>query len=383
MQIKFVFVLTFLGMTATKAVRVLLSLYALRLGAQATTIGFLASTFSVLPVLLSFRAGQLSDRFGARWLLVVGAVGSALGLLAPAAVASVTAVFIAAMMSGMTTTFFNVSLQNLVGLLSTPENRANYYSNFSLVVSVASFIGPLFIGFFIDHLGYAESSLFLVFLTLLPAVLLIGWGSRLPRGSGAPKKKKQREGRSRSPVALQDVMMLLVTSGIVQVAIDMYQFYMPVYGHAVNLSAAAIGVTVALYAAAAFVVRTLMPALLRRYPPQAVLGAAFYLGALGFFVVPFFQGAVALSVVSFVFGLGLGVGQPITMMMTFSSSAEGRSGEALGLRLTINQITRLIAPAMFGWLGSMAGLSWIFWVNALLLLVGGMYTQTQKTAAQT
>lgn len=377
MLIKFVFVLTLLGMTAMKAARILLSLYALRLGAHSIAIGLLASTFSILPVLLSFRAGQLADRFGARWLLVLGAVGSGLGLLAPAASATLACVFIAAALSGLTTTFFNVSLQNLVGLLSTPETRAKYFSNFSLVVSVASFIGPLFIGFFIDHFGYVVSCLTLVLLSFAPAVLLIVWGSALPAGTGAPRKRRS----VRSRITLRDVMMLLVTGGLVQVALDMYQFYMPVYGDSIHLSAGVIGVTVALFSAAAFVVRSLMPALLRRYPPRVVLSAAFYLGAVGFLLVPFFQSAYALAMVSFVFGLGLGVGQPITMMMTFSNSAEGRSGEALGLRLTVNQMTRLIAPAMFGWIGSMAGLPSIFWANAVLLLAGGLYSQFQKEPA--
>jgi hypothetical protein len=42
-----------------------------------------------------------------------------------------------------------------------------------------------------------------------------------------------------------------------------------------------------------------------------------------------------LAVIGFTFGLGMGVGQPIVTMLMFSKSAEGRSGEALGLRMTV------------------------------------------------
>ena len=74
MLIHFTFSIALLNMTSMKAGRVVLSLYALRLGAQPATIGLLASTFSVFPVLLSYQTGKLCDRFGARWLLTLGAV---------------------------------------------------------------------------------------------------------------------------------------------------------------------------------------------------------------------------------------------------------------------------------------------------------------------
>ena len=88
-------------------------------------------------------------------------------------------------------------------------------------------------------------------------------------------------------------------------------------------------------------------------------------------LVPFFKSAAVLAVVSFVFGLGMGCGQPITIMMTFSNAAEGRSGEAMGLRVTVNHLTRVVVPIVFGSIGSMFGLFPVFWVNALLLASGG------------
>ena len=52
------------------------ALYALDLGARPLTIGLrLAASFSTLPMLFSVQAGKLADRFGSRWLLMIGAVG--------------------------------------------------------------------------------------------------------------------------------------------------------------------------------------------------------------------------------------------------------------------------------------------------------------------
>ena len=70
----------------------------------------------------------------------------------------------------------------------------------------------------------------------------------------------------------------------------------------------------------------------------------------------------------------MGCGQPITMMLTFSNSAEGHSGEVLGLRITINHLTRMIGPVVFGAIGSAFGIFPMFWINALMLVSGGTLT---------
>ena len=79
MSIYSVLVLAFVNNIGSRASRVLLTLYALHLGAQPLTIGLLAATIGLFPMLLSWWSGRLSDRFGARWLLTLGAASSALG----------------------------------------------------------------------------------------------------------------------------------------------------------------------------------------------------------------------------------------------------------------------------------------------------------------
>lgn len=122
-----------------------------------------------------------------------------------------------------------------------------------------------------------------------------------------------------------------------------------------------------------------MPYLLRRFPAERVLAYAFYTGAASFLLVPFFKDGVILGLIAFAFGLGIGCGQPITMMLTFSNSAEGRSGEALGLRMTANHLTRVVGPMLFGWIGSVFGLPPIFWINALMLASGGALSSSSSS----
>ena len=67
----------------------------------------------------------------------------------------------------------------------------------------------------------------------------------------------------------------------------------------------------------------------------------------------------------------MGCAQPVTLMLIFSRAPEGRSGEALGVRVTINQFTHIVVPLVFGSLGTMFGITPVFVLNSLILGGGG------------
>src|SRR5258706_1538574 len=101
MSVRFVYVLMFANVINISAGRVLLTLYAIELGAPAFAIGVLAATFAVFPMSLSWLSGRFADRFGSRWLLMFGSVGTALGMLVPYFVSGLPAVFVAGAMNGL------------------------------------------------------------------------------------------------------------------------------------------------------------------------------------------------------------------------------------------------------------------------------------------
>ncbi|HEV8518664.1 MAG TPA: MFS transporter [Burkholderiales bacterium] len=368
MLINLILALTLFNMTGVRAGRVLLALYALKLGAQPLAVGILAATFSVFPGVLSWPIGILGDRIGSRWPLMFGTAGLGFGVLAPYFFPGLPALFVAAAMIGVSFAFYNVSLQNLIGLLSEPHERSKNFSNFGLGQAVASFSGPLLVGFGIDHAGYGITCLYLALFSLAPVAMLLIWGGALPGGT----RGSALGGSVLHTLKDPGLWRVLATGSLVVTGVELFQFYVPVYGHAIELSASAIGFILAMFSAAAFVVRLAMPALLARVSQEKVLAYSFYLAAASLVLMPLFKGVVVLALISFLFGLGMGCGQPITMTLAFSNSIQGRSGEIMGLRVTINNLTRVIVPVLFGSLGSAFGLFAVFWVNALVLGSGGL-----------
>lgn len=371
MSINFAFALVLFTFLPVNAARVLLSLYALDLGAAPLAVGFLTATFSLFPMLLAVLSGKITDRVGSRWPVLGGTVFVLCGMLMPYFLPSVTMLYVAAAMNGFAFAFFSVSLQNLIGTLSPPKNRTHNFSIFSLMVASANFAGPLFAGFTIDRSGYAVACLYDALFALVPMVMLAVWGGRLPGGTSGPRPA----GSVLETLADPAVRKTLATGGLLMAGQDLFQTYMPVYGHSIGLTASEIGVVVGMFAGAAFVTQLMIKRLINRFSMELVLTYTLYLAAATFVLMPFFRSSTALAVLAFVFGLAICLGQPIITMLMFSHSTEGRSGEALGLRITVNHLTRVVSPVLFGSIASVLGLSPLFWISAALMGSGGILSR--------
>ena len=372
MAIFFALSLTFVAFVALNAARVVLSLYALTLGAPASSVGVLGGMFYLFPLVLSWPIGALNDRIGPRRLLLIGAIAGTGALLLPYFVRQVGTFYFAAALSGLSIAFYHVTLQNLVGVLSTPEQRARNFSNFSLVGAVTSLVGPLVAGLSIDHLGHAVAALVIVCISSVAFIVLAAGWRAFPAPTG---RRTIPSTSSKDMPADPAVYRMLTASAMVQLGTDIFQFFIPVYGHTIGLSASAIGLVLASFAAAAFVVRIFLPKLIREVRAERVLMYAFYAGALGFAVVPLVHDIASLAIAAFVFGLGMGAGTPVTVMLMFDRSSAGRSGRTLGIRLTTTNAVRVLGPMVFGAVGTAFGVPPVFWINGAMMASTGFISR--------
>ena len=379
MTITIIFLVALCNVTCLRASRVIVSLFALNLGAQQFWVGVLIAMYALFPALLALYAGKLSDRLGVRAPMLVGSIGVATGLLLPFLFPSLPALYASATLIGASHVFYNVSVQNLVGILSAADDRTRSFSNYGLVMAVGSFLGPLIAGFSIDRFGHATSYLYLAAIPLMPVLIMV-----FARRIGRQRTERGPEGaqavEAKSLLGNPPLRRTLIMSAVVLTGTDLFQFYMPIYGHAAGLSASAIGVVLSMFAAAAFVVRLVIPALVKRWSADTVLTWSLYAGGAAYLLFPLFESAALLAAIAFVLGLGMGCGQPLTLMLIYGRAPQGRSGEALGVRLTINNFMHIAVPLMFGTLGSALGVAPVFIANALILGAGGALSRRPERA---
>lgn len=359
-------VLTHAGFGGAK---VALPLHALSLGVDAFSVGVIMALWALCPMLIALYVGKLVDRVGPRLPMLGGAIGVVVALLLPYLFPGVVALYVLSLVVGTAFQFFFVPTQGITGALGRPEDRARNYSLLAIGFSIASFIGPLIAGFSIDYLGFELAYLALAACPAAAVIALWIKGGLLPAAAIATDAKQKK---SSSLDLLRDANLrnAIIASGLISVAWDLYQFFFPIYGHSIGLSASAIGVIISMFAVAVFTIRVVLPRLARRWSEFEILLWAIGFSGVALLLFPLFHDPYLLAAASFVLGLGCGVGQPMSMSLIYSLSPAGRASEGAGLRVTFNHFTHLVVPLAFGAIASALGF-WPVFVSCSALLLGG------------
>lgn len=368
MGIALVLLLSAATFVSLKGARVLMTLYAVELGAGPFATGLLFAVYGLVPALFVVRAGRMADRVGNRMLMYAGFTGFALALTLPAMVPSLPALFVASPLIGFTSMIFIVASQNLVGVLSRPETRTRNYSNYSLSDAGGNVAGPVLVGFAIDGVGHAGAYYVLAAIAAVCLFIFHFGREHIPARTGAADAAPR--GPSADLLHLPALRNALITNGIVMTGIDLYQVYLPLYARGAGLSATEIGVIMGTFGAAGFLVRTLIPPITKRWGERGMLAGALSIACVAYAAIPLTANPWLLGAVSFVVGLGMGCGQPLSMILSFNAAPPGRSAEAIAMRMAVSYGAHVVIPPVFGALGTALGLGPIFWTCSTLMAAG-------------
>jgi predicted MFS family arabinose efflux permease len=337
-------------------------------------VGVILALFSLVPMLVSLRAGRWVDAVGPQRPTLVGALLILGGTILPSmfsyAAADLAPLLVSASLIGSGAALTMLSIQQVIGERADPARRPAAFAWFAMGASVSGFTGPVLSGMLIDAFGHRAAFGALVIVALL-AVLLV-WTSR--------DLMPSRHGRLEPPAPMHPLELLkivelrhlLVATALISMSWDLQSFVIPVHGTQVGLSASEIGFVLGCFALATFVIRLAMPSLSQRFSEWQVLTFTLFCAALAFALFPLFSSSVTLMAIAFLLGLGLGAAQPNIMSLVHSSSPEGRVGEVLGVRSTVIHSNQVFLPLIFGAFGSVLGAAAMFWMMAALVFAGGV-----------
>ena len=114
-------------------------------------------------------------------------------------------------------------------------------------------------------------------------------------------------------LAVPALRRILMVNTILSGAWDTHLFVVPIFGVAIGLSATTIGIILASFAAATFVIRLVLPLIQRRVRSWTLVRAAMATAAVDFLLYPLFSDVSVLIVLSFILGLALGCCQPVCL----------------------------------------------------------------------
>ncbi len=365
---------------ALGAARVTTALYALSLQASAFTVGTLIALFALVPMMLAVPMGRAIDRIGMRKPLMIGCLLASAGVLLAATVSGLPVLYVAAMLIGTGFMAIFIGTQHAVGVMSLPEQRTANFSRLSLGFSISSFTGPLIAGFMIDHVSYSFAYLSCGLFTLTAFGLTVS--GTLTHISTQPVTQHIAQGSPLQLLRNRELRRVYIIGILLAAGWDMFTFVTPVHGSQLGFSASTIGMILASFAGATFIVRLAMPGIVRRFREWQILTVALTVASLCYLVFPFMETPITLAATAAVLGLALGTSQPNVLALLHSIAPPGRGAEAIGIRATIGNASSIMMPLAFGAAGATLGMFVVFW-SLSLAIAAGVPLAASKAMAQT
>lgn len=353
--------------------RPIITLYASNLGSNTLEIGILTAAFAFFPLLLALQAGRIADKYGDRYPVIFGMIGLAIGMFFPYFFSAIWALYISQFIVGISNIFIAVSLQNVIGNIAKESNRDQYFSMFGMAVAAASLVGPVLGGYISEHYSYNNVFLVSLLFSIIPIFICFK----------IPSIKKERNNRNSifESIGLLKIPLLkkaLISSALVLYSRDIFVAYFPIFATKANMSNSQIGWIISLQGLAMIIIRFLLPKLLEYISWDKILLTSVLLAGASFLLIPFTHNLVFYCVLSCLMGFGLGCGQPLSMTTTYNASPLNRTGEVLGLRLSTNRLSQMIAPLFFGIVGSWLGIISVFLVSGIFLIGGTWFIREDK-----
>jgi len=257
-------------------------------------------------------------------------------------------------------------------------NRTRNYSLFSICVGVTTLVGPMASGFGIDGMGHRAACLLLAGFPTVAVIALVLVPSL--RSRPLPSEKSHRERGVADLLANAPLRRVLIATALLETGVEVFNFLMPIYGHSIGLSASQIGIVMGAYGLAVLVVRTVLTALVRRSGEVRVFAYALAVGGAACAALPLTTDFALLVTLSFVLGLGLGCGSPLSMTLCYSRAPAARAGEAIGLRQAVSKGIESILPVIFGLASAALGAVPVYWFSALMLGLGAWVMRADQSS---
>jgi predicted MFS family arabinose efflux permease len=333
-------------------------LLALRAGHSEAAVGFMLALFALSQVFLALPAGRYADRNGLKrpvaWAIGVATLGAGLAVIWPI----FPVLCVSALLTGGATGSAVIALQRHVGRAAeNPTQLKQVFSWLAIGPAISNFIGPFSAGLMIDHYGFRAAFFLLACLPLM-TWFWVRTTEELP-----PIVANEKHGSGGAWTLLREPMFrrLMLVNWMMSSCWDVHTFVVPVLGHEHGFSASVIGTILGSFAIAATAIRVVMPMLAAHLREAVVVTIAMVATAVLFGLYPLLNTAWLMGACSVLLGFSLGSIQPMIMSTLHQITPEHRHGEALGLRLMAINGSSVLMPLLFGAVGSLVGVSAVFW----------------------
>ena len=356
---------------AIYVIRPMITYRALELDASASTIGFIAAVYALLPVLLALTFGKMVGQVGEGRFVIFGTFFIGVSAVLLLATDTLTLLAIAAALSGLAHLACMVGGQTMVALKSPPDQYEEHFGRYTFSASLGQMVGPILATLVAGSTGVMPKSTSAAFalalaLSALAMVPVISWRNQPPTVVG----RREESGALRAAGKLlkkPGIFAAIFTSLAISSTADILVVFLPLYGNENQFSALSIGIIISIRAATSMASRFFLGRLSARFSTRQLITSSNLVSIAMCVAMAFAPNPWVLGAIVFVAGFSLGVGQPLTMTLISQLTAPEERALAVSTRLTGNRLGQFVIPAAAGLVAASAGASAVFIGLAILV----------------
>jgi len=178
----------FMALLDTSIVNVALQTIRTSLNANEATLSWVISGYALAFGLLLIPAGRIGDRFGHKWIFVIGVAVFTLASVWCGLAQSSTELVIARVVQGVGGGIYVPAVASLIQLMFPPRIRGRAFGLMGAVIGVGTALGPIVGGLLIQAFGEAEGWRSIFFVNAPIGVLVIVAGILLVPGGAEGKR---------------------------------------------------------------------------------------------------------------------------------------------------------------------------------------------------
>lgn len=367
-----IFMVVFIDLLGFGLILPLLPYIAESFGASDFQVGLLVSIYAATQLIGAPTLGRLSDRYGRRPLLLISIAGNMLSFVLLAASQNLTLVFIARALAGLTGGNISVA-QAYISDVTDEKNRGKAFGLIGAAFGLGFILGPT-IGGLLGQFGFAVPALAAAGVSLVNVLLIAYW---LPESLPA-EKRAELNGQPRSAFNVQTMLTalrrpyvgnLLHTRFIFGLAFSIFQSIFTLYAlRAFQLQAEQTGLILGYVGLLAVLTQGfLVGRLTSRFSDNQIIFAATIFMAIGLLGWGLSTSVIMLLIDLAPIAIAGGLLNTVINSALSKSVAPGEIGGTLGLAAALESATRVIAPAVGGFLLGSVGLFAPGLVSSLIL----------------
>jgi len=357
-----------------------LPLFGHSLGATGAYLGLIVAASTLTGVVLKLPAGAVSDLWGRRALLRIGAVFFAVPPFLYIFVHSAGALLALRFVHGMATAIYGPVASAVVASLST-KGRAARLGFLASAQDIGSASGPVVGGFVLAWTASFYNVYWLVGIVGVIAMVMI-WtlpssvvGGQIQAIAGGPGRWQQFRTGLLQVVTSPPVLLTSAMEASMWLGYGAYLAFFPIYGQGIGLSVVQITVIQGVLLLTSFIWKPIGGWVSDRIGRKPMISLGLALGAISLPAIVTARDPVLLGLLSFVLGLSVATVTPSTNALVADLVKSRSLGAAMGVFGTIWDSGEALGPILVGALLGLTTYSLSFVVVAALMLVAMLVFQ--------